>query len=67
MTAYRANNQIKYVILVGGDATIPFFRYPDQNTLGPGERLHPAGRQDPGVGGEPALGFVLPATSTARA
>ena len=38
--AYRGTiaspkNPIKYVVLVGGDATIPFFRYPDQNELGP--------------------------------
>ena len=36
VTKYRtANPGMKYVVLVGGDATIPFFRYPDQNELGP--------------------------------
>ena len=36
VTAYRtANPGLKYVVLVGGDGAIPFFRYPDQSLLGP--------------------------------
>ncbi len=36
VTAYRtANPGLKYIVLVGGDNVIPFFRYPDQNGLGP--------------------------------
>ena len=36
MTAYRATNPgLKYVVIVGGDDAIPFFRYPDQALLGP--------------------------------
>ena len=32
---YRATNpDLKYVVIVGGDAAIPFFRYPDQTLLG---------------------------------
>jgi hypothetical protein len=33
--AYRATNPLKYVVIVGNDAAIPFFRYPDQALLGP--------------------------------
>ena len=33
--SYRANNPgLAYVVIVGGDDTIPFFRYPDQSLLG---------------------------------
>jgi hypothetical protein len=33
--SYRANNpNLKYVVVVGGDSAIPFFRYPDQSLLG---------------------------------
>jgi hypothetical protein len=36
VTAYRATNPgLKYVVIVGGDGAIPFFRYPDQSLLGP--------------------------------
>jgi hypothetical protein len=34
--AYKATNPgLKYVVIVGGDDAIPFFRYPDQALLGP--------------------------------
>ncbi|MBI3745680.1 MAG: choice-of-anchor C family protein [Chloroflexi bacterium] len=34
--SYRANNQgLAYVVLVGGDNVIPFFRYPDEALLAP--------------------------------
>ena len=34
--AYRtANTNLKYVVIIGGDGAIPFFRYPDQALLGP--------------------------------
>ena len=33
--SYRTNNPtLKYVVIVGGDSAIPFFRYPDQSLLG---------------------------------
>ena len=36
VTAYRENNPaLKYVVLAGGDDSIPFFRYPDPAYLGP--------------------------------
>ena len=31
----RAGNQLQYVVLVGDDSVIPFFRYPDEALLGP--------------------------------
>ena len=46
---------MKYVDLVGGDATIPFFRYPDQNKLGPESDYIPPVKPDVAVGGEPAV------------
>ena len=36
VTAYREDNPaLKYVVLAGGDDSIPFFRYPDPAYLGP--------------------------------
>ncbi len=33
--AYRRVNPLEYVVIVGGDNSIPFFRYPDNALLGP--------------------------------
>lgn len=33
--SYRSLNELEYVVLVGNDDAIPFFRYPDQSLLGP--------------------------------
>jgi hypothetical protein len=33
--AYRELNPLRYVVVVGNDSVIPFFRYPDQALLGP--------------------------------
>ena len=33
--SYRKNNPLAYVVLVGGDSTIPFFRYADEALLAP--------------------------------
>ncbi len=41
---YR-NDDLAYVTLVGGDDSIPFFRYPDQALLGPERGLRAAGRR----------------------
>jgi CSLREA domain-containing protein len=30
-----SGNNLKYVVIVGGDDVVPFFRYPDTSTLGP--------------------------------
>ena len=36
VNAYRdGNSHLKYVVLVGGDDSVPFFRYPDPAYLGP--------------------------------
>ena len=32
--SYRANNPLKYVVLAGPDAAIPYFRHPDQTLIG---------------------------------
>ena len=42
VTAYRAANpNLADVVLVGDDDVIPFFRYPDQNGLGPEKNYQP--------------------------
>ncbi len=42
VTAYRnANPDLASVVLVGDDGVIPFFRYPDQNGLGPEKNYQP--------------------------
>ncbi len=47
--AYRSlNADLRYVVLIGGDDAIPFFRYPDQSLLGPEEDYYPP------VGGQTA-------------
>jgi CSLREA domain-containing protein len=33
VSQYRANNPLAYVVIVGNDSVIPFFRYPDQALL----------------------------------
>jgi CSLREA domain-containing protein len=33
VSQYRANNPLAYVVIVGNDGAIPFFRYPDQALL----------------------------------
>jgi hypothetical protein len=42
VSAYRAQNPgLKYVVIVGNDGVIPFFRYPDTAGLGPEENYVP--------------------------
>ncbi len=33
VSKYRANNPVAYIVIVGNDSVIPFFRYPDQTLL----------------------------------
>jgi CSLREA domain-containing protein len=33
VSQYRANNPLAYIVIVGNDSVIPFFRYPDQALL----------------------------------
>ncbi|HET9455941.1 MAG TPA: PxKF domain-containing protein, partial [Candidatus Limnocylindrales bacterium] len=45
--SYRANNPgLRYVVVVGGDTVIPFFRYPDQSLLGQESGYVPPVRSD---------------------
>ena len=47
VTAYRQSNPgLKYVVLAGGDDSIPFFRYPDPAYLGPESDYVPPVRKD---------------------
>jgi hypothetical protein len=42
VTAYRQmNSGLKYVVIVGDDDVIPFFRYPDEAGLGPENSFYP--------------------------
>jgi hypothetical protein len=43
--SYRAN-PLRYVVVVGGDGVIPFFRYPDQSLLGQESGYVPPVRSD---------------------
>ena len=53
---YRENNPaLKYVVLVGGDGSIPFFRYPDPAYLGPESDYVPPVKA--GSASEATLGF----------
>ena len=33
--AYRLNSPVRYVVIAGNDAAVPFFRYPDESLLAP--------------------------------
>jgi predicted outer membrane repeat protein len=40
--AYRAQNPgLKYIVLVGDDHSIPYYRYPDESGLGPENQYYP--------------------------
>jgi hypothetical protein len=39
--SYRVDNPVAYVVVVGNDHAIPFFRYPDQAGLGPESQYSP--------------------------
>jgi hypothetical protein len=34
VSSYRTNNPLAYVVVAGGDSTVPFFRHPDQTLMG---------------------------------
>ena len=38
------NDNLQYVVLVGGDSSVPFFRYPDPSDLAPESVVRSAGR-----------------------
>ena len=57
--AYRATNPLQYVVVVGDDAVIPFYRYPDPALLGNEKLYVPPVRDDTASQASLRLGFVL--------
>ena len=57
--AYRAVNPIKYIVLVGNDDVIPFFRYPDQALLASESGYEPPVRDQTASQASLRLGYVL--------
>ena len=56
--SYRAN-PLRYVVIVGGDDVIPFFRYPDQSLLGQESGYVPPVRSDSASEASLRKDFVL--------
>ncbi len=54
-----ANSALQYVVLVGGDSTIPFFRYPDQALLGNETTFDPPVQDGSTSQASLKLGYVL--------
>ena len=54
-----ANPSLEHVVLVGGDAVIPFFRYPDQALLGPERNYVPPVRDASASQASLRLNYVL--------
>jgi hypothetical protein len=57
--AYRAENPIEYVVVVGDDSVIPFYRYPDPALLGNETMYVPPVRDDTASQASLRLGYVL--------
>ena len=57
--AYRATNPLEYVVVVGDDSVIPFYRYPDPALLGNEKLYVPPVRDDTASQASLRLGFVL--------
>jgi CSLREA domain-containing protein len=57
--AYRASNPIEYVVVIGDDEVIPFFRYPDPALLGNETLYTPPVRDDTASQASLRLGYVL--------
>jgi hypothetical protein len=53
------NSDLKYVVLVGGDDSIPFFRYPDQALLGPEQDYDPPVADDSASQAALRLNYIL--------
>ena len=49
-----ANPGLRYVVMVGGDDVVPFFRYPDRRLLGPESDYVPPVADDSRLAGQPA-------------
>ena len=59
VASYRVANPVKYVVLVGPDAAIPFFRYPDDTLLGPESDYVPPVKSDSASEANLRLNYVL--------
>ena len=57
--AYHAVNPLEYVVIVGNDDAIPFFRYPDNAMLGPESNYEPPVKDDSASQASLRLGYVL--------
>jgi hypothetical protein len=57
--AYRAKNPIEYVVVVGGDRVIPFYRYPDPALLGNETMYVPPVADNTASQASLRLGYVL--------
>ena len=55
----RLNPGMDYVVLVGGDTQIPFFRYPDQGLLGPEQDYDPPMANDTQSQSALRLNYIL--------
>ena len=53
------NAELEYVVLVGGDDSIPFFRYPDQALLGPEQDYDPPVADDSASQAALRLNYIL--------
>lgn len=57
--AYRGLNPLEYIVLVGGDETIPFFRHPDTALLANEKNFVPPVRDSTASQASLKLGYVL--------
>ncbi len=57
--SYRAENPLRYVVIIGDDGVIPFFRYPDQSLLGQESGYVPPVRSDSASEASLRKDFVL--------
>ncbi len=57
--AYRADNPLAYVVIVGDDSVIPFFRYPDNALLANEKNYVPPVRDSSASQASLKLGYVL--------
>ncbi len=56
---YRALNPLEYIVIIGDDDIIPFYRYPDNALLGNEENYVPPVRDDTPSQASLRLGYVL--------
>ncbi len=56
---YRADNPLRYLVLVGNDEVIPFYRYPDEALLAAEQNFVPPVRDDTASQASLRLSYVL--------